>query len=78
MDVIVHVIGPDGLIECTAQIVSAHANIEGDGFSALEQPIQVFLEEDEDALVQAHGLPNAISHEIAAIKNGDARLIPWH
>ena len=69
MNAIGHGVGRQDALEGSGHFGAGHADVEADGFSALEQPIEMDVQEKQAAFVQPKTLPHAIAHAKAGVED---------
>ena len=78
MRAVVHVVGAHRAIERVGDLFARQPDVEGNRFRALKEPIQMFVEEDKDIVMQPQSLPHAIADQEAAVKDRNLGLITRH
>lgn len=57
---------------------AAAADIQRDGAGAVEQPVEMVVEEHEPPLVQRHPFPHAVAEDEAGVERQYAGLVARH
>ena len=73
-----HPICGKGLVQCRDDLVPRHADVERDGAGALEQPVEMGIEKQKPALVQAQALPHAIAQHETGVEDRHLGLRTRH
>ena len=71
-----HAVAADGLAEGFRDLLARHADVEVYGLRALEETVEVQVQEGELAVVQAEALPYPVPHQETRVEDGDLRLLP--
>ncbi len=74
MSAVGHAVGLERLFERDRQRRAVHADVDGDGPGAPEQPVQMGLQEQQPALVQAQSLPDPVAQAEAGVEDRDPGL----
>ena len=74
VDALVHAVRVERVVKPRRQLVARQADVHGDRLGALEQPVEMAVEEGELAPVDAQALPHAVAEHEAAIEHRHDRL----
>ena len=72
---LVHAVGVERLVEPLRQLLARQADVHRDRLRALEQPIEMPVEEGEPPLVDAQPLPHAVAEHEPGIEDRHDRLV---
>ena len=75
---IVHIVGLQCLPDVPLQFLFCEGKLQSDRFRSFPETLKMILEETQAATVQSDPFPNAITYQIAAVKNRYAGLSPRH
>ena len=78
MDALVHAVGLQRFVKAASQLLAAEAKLHRDRLRALEQPVEMAVEERELPLVDAQALPDAVPQHEAAVEHGNDGLASRH
>jgi hypothetical protein len=71
---ILHAVRVEGLVEALDQFMTAEADVHRDRLGALEQPVEVLVEEGEPPLVDPQAFPHAIAEHEPGIEHRHHRF----
>lgn len=71
-----HTVSLDRLVERFRDLLARHADVEVYGLGALEEAVEVEVEERELAALQPDAFPHAVADEEAGVEDGDFGLRP--
>ena len=73
-----HAVGGEGGVEGGDHLLAREAEVERDVGGAAIETVEVGVEEEQRALVQAQAFPHAIAEDEAGVEDGDLRFVLGH